>query len=87
MGERDTMDCEESPATIDTPQSFWVTAILLAVVLVLGVGVRAYLGANKTKLWHDEAISYLAAAGHQGAYQDQIAGDTATLSGHWVPVE
>ncbi len=49
-----------------------VTYLLLAAALVCGVSFRAVGIAGKSKLIHDEPISYMSATGHEGEYTHVI---------------
>ena len=75
------------------PRSRWIDtaqerlghgAIWLAVgpVLALGLALRLATIAGKHSLQGDEAVSYLAATGHQRTYAQAAA---IGLSGRWVP--
>ncbi|MGO8684838.1 MAG: glycosyltransferase family 39 protein [Thermoleophilia bacterium] len=58
----------------------WVTVLCL--VLALGVALRVVSVTGKRSLQGDEGVTYLAAAGHQLAYQQA---STTSLAGRWVP--
>ncbi|MBN2303056.1 MAG: hypothetical protein JXQ72_01175, partial [Anaerolineae bacterium] len=59
----------------------------LVVLVLAGLGARLVLIADRAALEHDEAISILAAAGHQGDYARVLAGRDGPDSpyGRWVP--
>ncbi len=57
--------------------------ILLVLVLVAPLGLRVAGVVSKSTLGHDEGISYLAAAGHQGQY-NSIAYRMRHPAGNWV---
>jgi hypothetical protein len=57
---------------------------VLACALLLATGVRVAAGAEKRVLTHDESISYLAAACHQGDYA-RLTVRTESPYGRWVP--
>ncbi|HLL86247.1 MAG TPA: glycosyltransferase family 39 protein [Thermoleophilaceae bacterium] len=61
-----------------------VALVLLACTLVAATGVRVAAGADKRGLTHDEAISYLAAACHQGDYA-RLTLEGRRPVGRWVP--
>ncbi len=58
--------------------------VLLLSALTAGGALRTWLIAAKRTLNHDEAISYLCAAGKQGLYRDCTLKDAPPL-GTWVP--
>ena len=60
-----------------------VALILLACTLVAATGLRGAAGAEKRGLTHDESISYLAAACHQGDYARLTLEGRPPL-GRWV---
>lgn len=59
----------------------WLSAFPLAAALALGVAVRLVDIAAKHVLQPDEAVSYMAATGHEQAYGRAVAGG---LAGHWA---
>lgn len=59
------------------------TVLLLAAALAAGVALRGQLIAAKRTLNHDEAISYLCAAGKQGLYRE-LATNVAPPFGVWT---
>lgn len=61
-----------------------VAIVVLACVLLAGGLLRAWLIAAKRTLNHDEAISYLCAAGKQGLYRTHMLQHKPPL-GTWVP--
>ena len=53
--------------------------------MIVGLTVRIAGALDKKTVEHDEAVSYLCATGHLGAYVDtQIHGSDQSLTGHWV---
>jgi hypothetical protein len=58
--------------------------LLLAAALAGGVALRGWLIVGKRTINHDEAISYLCAAGKQGQYQERAA-NLAPPLGDWTP--
>lgn len=68
-----------------SPGARRITAGAVLVLAVLAsVALRAGHLAGKRVLEHDEAISYLAATGHQVEWAEATRGPGA-LAGHWVP--
>ena len=57
---------------------------LLACALIASTGLRVAAGAEKRGLTHDEAITYLATACHQGEYARLTTAGAPPL-GRWVP--
>jgi len=56
--------------------------IVLVAALAIGTGLRAAEMSGKRQLNHDEAISYIAATGHEDRYRWAIDGG---LTNRWVP--
>lgn len=56
--------------------------VILLVAIVIGTSLRFAAAAHKHGISHDEAISCLAATGHQGEYKHK---SNKTLAGRWVP--
>jgi hypothetical protein len=61
-----------------------VALALLACSLIASTGLRVVAGAEKRGLTHDEAITYLATACHQGEYARLTTAGAPPL-GRWVP--
>ena len=60
--------------------------LVLAVAILTGLMLRFAGTLEKRTIEHDEAVSYLIAAGHLGAYMTtQVDGWKSGLSGRWVP--
>jgi len=59
-----------------------LTVSIVAIALIAGAAVRLDGMHRKHSVHHDEVISYLAAAGHERAFQRAVAGG---LTGRWVP--
>jgi hypothetical protein len=58
--------------------------VLLTLVIVTAMALRVAAISEKSTITHDEAISYLAATGHQGAYEHAIR-QQAPPYGVWAP--
>lgn len=61
-----------------------VAVLILACALVASTGLRVAVGADKPGLTHDESISLLAAACHQGDYK-RLTFAAQPPFGRWVP--
>jgi hypothetical protein len=59
------------------------TAALLACGLLLSLGLHVSRMRCLTTLVHDDGISYMAATGHQGAYQKDLPFDQWVPAGEW----
>lgn len=56
--------------------------LILGLAITTGLVLRTVAGASKRTITHDEAVSYLAATGHQGEYERVVQG--LQPAGTWV---